>query len=739
MAERRRMHDESFHRLELLRPRLRVSVGVTRQRYRGVRWRVLHDAASNRHARLTESAYAFVGMLNGRRTVGETMAACRERLGDAAPTESEAVKLLTQLWSADLLVGDAPPDPAMVARRGRRRRQRETQSRLASFLFVRIPLFDPYRILRALAPFARPLYSSVGLLGWGALIAIGGWAVVTHLPAFRNSTAGVLSPSNLPWLAAVFIVTKLIHEFGHGLACTVLTGRERAPVGSRRARGEVHEMGVMLLVLLPVPYVDASAAWAIRSKWRRVLVNAAGMHAELATASVAALLFVSSTPGSLVHALSYNAVFIAGVTTLLFNANPLLRYDGYYILADAIEQPNLSTRSRDAVRALVRRVAFGVRRAHDSARDAGERAVLLTYGVLAGMYKLFIAAVIVWFVSGQFFVLGVLLAAGAVVTMVLVPIGKFIGYLASNAELDGRRTRALAATAIVVVTLAAAIGTAPAPDRVALPGVVVAPSEQVVTPRAPGWVVSAPEEGDALAAGDLVIELRNDDLLAERGRLRAQLRAERVRRNAALDAGDATSAAAHATRVDTIDEALERTQRDIDSLAVVASHDGIWRTNHRDLAPGRFVDAGTELGRLMANDRLRVSAIVQQRQAALVNQRVARNVTVRRANGDVIDDAALRAVSESSRRELPSAALAFEAGGSVRARRVDDNAAEAAEPFFEANIELTREPGILLGERVWVRVERDPRPIASQLLLTIRQAFQRRASGTATAPTESAP
>jgi putative peptide zinc metalloprotease protein len=97
-------------------------------------------------------------------------------------------------------------------------------------------------------------------------------------------------------------------------------------------------MGVMFLVFFPLPYVDASSAWAFRKKWQRAIVGMAGVMAELAAASIAAIVWTQTSTGT-VHIIAYNVIFVASVSTLLFNGNPLLRFDAYYVLADLLEIP----------------------------------------------------------------------------------------------------------------------------------------------------------------------------------------------------------------------------------------------------------------------------------------------------------------------------------------------------------------------------------------------------------------
>ena len=128
-------------------------------------------------------------------------------------------------------------------------------------------------------------------------------------------------------LAFTLGITKVLHEFGHGLSC-------------KHFGGECHEMGIMVLVLTPCLYCNVSDSWMLPNKWQRAMIGAAGMYVELVIASVCTFMWWFSTPG-LLNNLCLNAMFICSVSTVLFNGNPLLRYDGYYILSDVTEIPNL--------------------------------------------------------------------------------------------------------------------------------------------------------------------------------------------------------------------------------------------------------------------------------------------------------------------------------------------------------------------------------------------------------------
>ncbi|MDP7288748.1 MAG: PqqD family peptide modification chaperone, partial [Phycisphaerae bacterium] len=337
---------ESWYRVASLRPRLRSSVQVFRQHFRGQMWHVLQDPGSNQFFRLNDTGYHFVGLLDGRRTVAEVWNICNEQLGDASPTQGEAIALLGQLYTSNLLQADVPPDAMGLFRRYKQRVGREVRGYLTNLLFIRIPLIDPDRFLERWVGIFGALFSAVGFILWLAIMCTGVYFLLGRTDELGNQAMGILMTANLPLLAISFWIVKIVHEFGHGFACKKF--------GLQAGGGEVHTMGIMFLIFMPLPYVDASSAWAFRSKWHRVTVGAAGMFCELAIAAIAAIVWASVGPG-MVKAVAYNCMFIASVTTLMFNANPLLRYDGYYILSDMLEIPNFAQRSKSYLYYLVKR------------------------------------------------------------------------------------------------------------------------------------------------------------------------------------------------------------------------------------------------------------------------------------------------------------------------------------------------------------------------------------------------
>ena len=236
----------SWYRVADLRPRLRSHARIHRHEYRGERWYVLEDRISRRTHRFNPVAYYVIGLMDGRRTMQEIWDAAVARFGDDAPSQEDLIRLMGQLHLADVLQCEVSPDVDELLRRSRRMAQRKTLATLLSPLAIRIPLLDPDRMLDRWLPWYRPLFGPFGLLLWLTVVGIGLMLMVQHWNDLTQDISDrILAPENLVIMLLVFPLLKAIHEFGH--ACAV-----------KAWGGEVHEMGIMLLVLMPVPYVDAS-------------------------------------------------------------------------------------------------------------------------------------------------------------------------------------------------------------------------------------------------------------------------------------------------------------------------------------------------------------------------------------------------------------------------------------------------------------------------------------------------
>jgi len=411
-----------WYRVATLKPRLRSHTGIRPHDYRGQRYYIVEDRASGRVHRFTLIAHYFLSLMDGSRSVDQIWELTENKFGDAAPTQDQAIELLSQLHGADLLQSETPPDCRELFRRYEKNLQRGWRQRLLNPLAVRVPLFDPNAFLDRHVSRVRWIFSRFCFIAWFVTVSVAVAMAVSHWPDLTNNVADrVLTPTNLLLVWFTYPVIKLLHEFGHAFA-------------AKRWGCEVHEMGILFLVLMPMPYVDASASSALPARRQRAFIAAMGVMVELFIAALAMFVWLVVEPG-LVRAMAFNVMLIGGVSTVLFNGNPLLRFDGYFVLTDSLGIANLGSRSQQYVGYLVQRHLFGVRELSSPATSRGEAGWLGVYAVTSFCYRMFIMFGIIILIAGKFFVLGIILAIWAAAMQIFWPLLRKVGFLAASPRL----------------------------------------------------------------------------------------------------------------------------------------------------------------------------------------------------------------------------------------------------------------------------------------------------------------
>ncbi len=726
---------ESWYRVADLRPRLRSTVQIHRQHYRGRMWYVLQDPSNNQFFRQNEAAYHFVALLDGRRTVAEVWQACNEELGDGAPTQGEAIQLMGQLYTSNLIQCELPPDAEGLFERHRKRVTREVRGYMMNLLFIRIPLYDPNRFLDRWVRVFGKVFTPYALILWLGIISVGLSFVVDNWGDLTKQSESVLDPENLPLLYLSFILIKVIHEFGHAFACKKF--------GQRSGGGEVHVMGVMFLVFTPLPYVDASSAWAFRNKWHRVITGAAGIMVELAVASIAAVVWAKTQSGTTIHTITYNMMFLASVSTLLFNANPLLRFDGYYILSDLIEIPNLSQRSKQYLYYLVRRYVWSAKKVRNPAHTGGERAWFVFYGIASTLYRVFICVRILLFVADKLFFVGAILAMVAIVAWVLVPLGKFVHYLFTSGELARVRGRAIASTVAVLVGIVIVIGLIPMPDHQRANGVVYVfdPQKKVwVYPYVGGFLQEYKPSGTAVRVGDAVMTLTDPSLNVRLQVNAADLAAAKSRLDQAALAGADQKPILADIRL--YEETRVKLLNDKARLIIRAKIDGIWIPPAVGLRKGLYVRPGTSkedrVGQIVGRENLIIKCKVTQEASAMLIDEVARagriDAEIRgrgRPDMEFAGMAEAEDILPKAGKELDTAAQSQQMGGGIPVVQ-DASGLRAAEGLFDVYVwpDVSAADGqtipLMPLQRVVVRFSLPPKPLIQQWWRSLLQLVQKR-------------
>jgi putative peptide zinc metalloprotease protein len=700
---------EHWYRVAPLHPRLRSHVRVDRHCYRGEVWHVLKDPLSGRQHRLNELGYRLVGRFDGRLSVQEVWDCAVAEAGDAAPTQPESIALLAQLHDAGLIQTEAAPDVAELFDRADERRVRERRRRLNP-LSLRASLVDPTPLLDALAPLAALFLRRWAAFAWLALVLLALAKLAPHTGALgAYASQHLATPRSLLVMWLVYPLIKALHEFAHALAVRVWGG-------------EVREMGISLLLLMPVPYVDASAAAGFRERHRRVLVSLMGVLAETTLAALAAFVWLGAADGVL-REIGFAVMLIGGVSTLLFNGNPLMRFDAYHALADAIESPGLAARSNAYWLHLARRHLMGVANAPAPSVARGERRWLLGYGLASGAYRVVVSLAIVAWLASVHPLLGRAIALALLFGAFARPAWKLLRYVRGAAELRGRRARAGMIAALAVGAPLLLVFALPVPDATRAEGVVWVPEQAQVRSEGEGFIDSVGvADGQQVVAGDLIVQLRDPALDTELERVQARLRGLDVAYHGAIFNQPALANTVEQDRVRARAE-LAHVQARIEALAVRSRAAGRVALAHAQDLPGLFIARGTLVAHVLAPEQASVRVIVSEADVARVQQRPG-TIEVRLADADATTmTAQLRAQTPAAARTLPSAALGDRAGGSFVTDPSDPDGLRTLEPLFTFDLVVPQRALDRVGVRALARFDHGSRPLAAQWLHRLRQVF----------------
>lgn len=713
MSDDAPLQSSLWYRIAALKPRLLARARLHRHRYRGEVWYLLQDPASGKVHRFTPAARLVLAAMDGQRSIDDIWRLARRELGEDAPTQDEVLQLLGQLHGADLLQTDVTPDALELFERGRKQERAKSRRSWANPMALRIPLVDPGAFLDRHVALWQWLWGRAGAVLW-LLVVLPALALLpAHWPDLTgNLSDRVLQADNLLLLLLVFPLIKALHELGHATA-------------TRAGGGEVHDMGLMLLVLMPVPYVNASSATVLRSRWARAKVGAAGMLVELFLAALAFYVWLAVEPGP-VRAVCFNVMLVAGVSTLIFNGNPLLRYDAYYILADLVEVPNLARQAARYWGYLLQRWLLRVRDASSPATTASERFWYGAYGLASTAYRLFVTVAIALFIGGQFFFFGVLLALWSVVMMVGLPVGRALQQLNDQPALRERRNRVVVVGGAVLGLLALVAVLVPLPMRTQAEGVLWLPEQALVRAGANGFVTRLETPPDSpVQPGQLLLRSREPGLDAQIRLAEARV-AEQEAAYLQAFVNDRPKAEIIAGQLALEQTALASARERATGLLASAGTAGVFRMPQAADAPGRYHRKGEVLGYVTgATQRPIVRVVVQQGEAdAVVSQTDA--VVLRLADDlpRVLAGRILRAVPAAAD-EVPSGALLASGGGRLAADPRDPQGRKTLERVFVVNVEISdalRQPPAY-GQRVHVRFQHARQPLAVQAYAALRRLF----------------
>jgi putative peptide zinc metalloprotease protein len=555
-----------------LRPipmRARPDLVVERIDYQGQRSYVIKDPVGLKYHRLRPEQYRALQLLDDHRSLEELRDALRVEFPALHLQLPDVQSLVSDLHKGGLVYTDRPGQGAAMLGKWRIERRQKIKQTLKSFLYLRLPGWDPESTLTAMMPFIRWIFQPWAIVLTWTFVA-SAWMVLginfgtfsRELPAFHQ----FFGWPNVMYMWATLALCKVLHEFGHGLSCKYF--------GS-----ECHEMGVMLLVFSPCLYCDVTDSWMLRNKWKRFMIGAAGMYVEVILSAIA--IYVWSIAGDgLVKMLALNVFFVTTITTVIFNANPLMRFDGYYMLSDFLEIPNLRQKADKMLREKFGWYCLGIEPRHDPFMPETGTFWFVTFAIAAWGYRWFIMFSIsmflyTWLKPYDLQSIGATLAVTAVVGAVVAPCVAL--YQMLNApRTDPLSKPKIAATLGAVAVAGIAASFIPLPLHVTAPFLVEPADVRNVYVQTPGELKKVNvKPGDPVVAGDVLAVLANPELEDDLRKLEAERTTEQERAMAfALSRNEARRVVA-VQRVEGLDKRIADARQRLEELTIVASVPGV--------------------------------------------------------------------------------------------------------------------------------------------------------------------
>jgi putative peptide zinc metalloprotease protein len=720
--------------------RMRRDLAFCRQSFGRQRYWAVKDPVALAYFHLRDEEHAVLTMLDGHASSESIRRRFEKTFAPRTLSEAQLQSFLATLHRSGLVLAESSAQGAQLLERHDQRRRRRLIQSAAGLLAIRLPGVNPRPLLDWLGPKCEFLFSRAAV-AVGLLVALVAVLLVTiefdvfrtRLPEFRS----IIGASNLPWLLLALAVTKILHELGHALAC-------------RRFGADCHQIGLMLLVFTPTLYCNVSDSWMLASKWQRIAVAAAGIYVELILASVCTFLWWFSQPG-LFNSLCLDVMLVSSIGTVMFNGNPLLRYDGYFVLSDLVEVPNLSAQAHAAARQFAGRWFLGWNNPADrwAPRHQG---LLALYALASTAYRWLVVIVVLWGLNeaARTYRLQVLVAPVICVTLAAMtwPATARASQWMRVPSQGRRMAQARAALGgLLLAMIVALVVWLPLPTRVAAPLVIDYRDAESVYVTVAGRLVSSVSIGDQVDKGQTLAALANPTVERELAKLTAHrnqtqqyladLEARRLQ--GAIDGAQippATAALADA------EIRLAQLKRDAERLTLTAPIAGTvlpppnvprkprstdtldrWSgTPLDDRNRGTQLEVGTLVCLVGDPDHFEAILHVEQSDIELVTEGQQVRLTVDHLPGEILSGT----VSEIARLDLDRMPRELAASGDLPSRTDRRGTKHPLDTWYQARVTFDSDPAHLVARvhgRAKIAVA--SQSLGAQLLRWLRQTFSR--------------
>jgi putative peptide zinc metalloprotease protein len=650
---------------EHLKARLRPDLIVQPQFYEGMTHYVVKDPIALKYFRFKVEEYFLLQQLDGKNQLQDVKKAFERKYRPQTISIEDLTRFVAQLHEAGLAQIDSPDQAQVLIRRRKKNRWKKVWQFLANILYIKIPVIDPERLLTGMYPFFRWIFTpyfitfSVGMMLAALTLVASQWTTFqAKLPEFQ---------SFFNWRTIVYFwcslaIIKIIHEFGHGLT-------------AKHFGGEVHEMGMLFLVLTPALYCDVTDSWLLPSKWKRIWISAAGIYVECFLASIATFVWWNTEEG-LLNSLALATMFICSVNTILFNANPLLRYDGYYVMADWLEIPNLRIKSTQFFAYLFQEKVLGLEVPVQSYMPRSRRFLFVFYAIASYLYRWVVTFSILFFLYKflQPYKLGsisAMMAIGSLIPLAGMPVYQMVKFVRTPGRMRKVKKARAFGFAAAVVTVVALILLIPTPLRVQGTLVLTAAKPEMIYAEVPGRLVELKvRDGQWVTKGTVLATLSNPEKMRERTALQEQqltnfVKAAWFGNNPSLDSR--AMERQHWQAAQELEPAISKVNDQLGKLILVAGRDGqAMGVPHRETV-GQYLKPGKPFCEIGDPHQLEAHLILDQADIDLV--RLGRIAWVKvYGDSEITFKSKVGEIAKRNREDIPGE-LSSTAGGEIATKQ----------------------------------------------------------------------
>ncbi len=577
-------------------PQARVDLEITEQVYYGHPCFVLKDPTSLRYFRLRPPEYTIFKMLDGKTTLEDVLKTLADRFPDETYDAQAVMSFIIMMRSGNLLHGTGDNISDYLLKRKQLQTRSFFQKLKTEYFFYKIPLLDPDKLLTALHRTIGPYIFSKAMVIFTLLMFTGAIYLLFSNIDNLGGRQPILSWTNLLFLFPALFCIKIIHEFGHGLT-------------AKHFGAEVHEMGILFLVFMPAMYCDVSDSWMLSQKYKRVWITAAGIAVEIFLAGLATWVWAVTVPGQVLNQFALNVMLAASINTIMFNGNPLLRYDGYYFVMDMLEIPNMKQKATNYLAYLGKRYILGMNKAEKPIDVENREMGIFAFAVLSAIYRWFIMFAIIYMVwvfldPYDWGVVGGIMAVASIYASFFVPAGKMIKFMA--AQWDNLKIHPVTAAVLAFAILGSIFGISLIPLEQSIDTqCIIRPAG--LTPlyvSRPGFVSfdqtdnKMPYDGMAVKAGDLLIKLSDPELTYAVNDLDLRKKQVELKRKEAVKMGKDVEERQLLEEYNALDLQLERANSELARLDIRSPIDGIVVLKGKtplNWLEGTYLNVGTEL------------------------------------------------------------------------------------------------------------------------------------------------